>query len=129
MLVITSPTGQIGRQVLDRVLDHDEPIRVIARDPGRLPTRVRERVDVVQGSHGDPDVVDRAFAGADAVFWLVPPDPQAPSLDAAYLDFSRPACDAFKNEQVQRSAAVRRIGPSRLIATIDSAAATSPAVR
>jgi uncharacterized protein YbjT (DUF2867 family) len=79
MLVITSPTGQIGRQVLDRVLDRGEPIRVIARDPGRLPAHVRERVDVVQGSHGDTDVIDYAFAGADAVFWLVPPDPRGQS--------------------------------------------------
>ena len=110
MLVLTSPTGQIGRQVLDRVLDHREPIRVIARDPGRLPTRVRERVDVVQGSHGDPDVIDRAFAGADAVFWLVPPDPHAASLEVAYLDFTRPACDAFKNQRIERVVGVSALG-------------------
>ena len=109
MIVITSPTGQIGRQVLDRVLDRGEPVRVIARDPGRLPRRVRERVDVVQGSHGDPDVVDHAFAGADAVFWLVP-HPHAPSLDVAYLDFTRPACDAFKNQPIERVVGVSALG-------------------
>jgi len=35
------PTGQIGRQVLDNVLDSGEPIRVIARDPSRLSARAR----------------------------------------------------------------------------------------
>jgi uncharacterized protein YbjT (DUF2867 family) len=110
MLVITSPTGQIGRQVLDRVLEHDEPIRVIARDPGRLPARVRERVDVVQGSHGDPDVVDRAFAGANAVFWLVPPESQAAGPEVAYLDFTRPACDSFKNQHVERVVGISALG-------------------
>ena len=59
------------------------------RDPAKLPDAVRARVDVVTGSHGDAEVVDRAFAGADAVFWLVPPDPRAPSLDAAYSGFTR----------------------------------------
>jgi uncharacterized protein YbjT (DUF2867 family) len=110
MLVITSPTGQIGRQVLDRVLDHSEPIRVIARDPDRLPTRVRKRVDVVQGSHGDPDVVDYAFAGANAVFWLVPPDSQAAGPEVAYLDFTLPACDSFKNQQVERVVGISALG-------------------
>jgi uncharacterized protein YbjT (DUF2867 family) len=43
MIVITAPTGAIGHQVLDRVLDSGEPIRVIARDPSRLPAHVRER--------------------------------------------------------------------------------------
>ena len=28
----------------------------------------------MQGSHGDIHVVNKAFAGADSVFWLVPPD-------------------------------------------------------
>jgi len=98
MIVVTTPTGQIGHQVLDSVLDNSEAIRVIARDPSRLSRHVRERVEVVQGSHGDIDVVDSAFAGANSVFWLVPPDPQAESVEAAYVDFTRPACDAFKRQ-------------------------------
>ena len=72
MIVITTPTGLIGAQVLSNVLGSGEPVRVIARDPSRLPAQARERVEVVPGSHGDIGVVDRAFAGADAVFWLVP---------------------------------------------------------
>ncbi|CAM5669026.1 NAD(P)H-binding protein OS=Streptomyces tendae OX=1932 GN=GUR47_03860 PE=4 SV=1 [Streptomyces tendae] len=45
MIVITTPTGGIGRQVLDDVLDaldaRDDgtAVRVIARDPGRLTAR------------------------------------------------------------------------------------------
>ncbi|GHE39328.1 hypothetical protein GCM10017778_23480 [Streptomyces vinaceus] len=36
------------------------------------------------GSHGDAAVIDRACAGAEAVFWLAPADPAAPSAEAAY---------------------------------------------
>ena len=44
MIVITTPTGDIGRQVLDRVLDSGQAVRVIARDPSRLPAaRARPR--------------------------------------------------------------------------------------
>lgn len=110
MLVISSPTGQIGCQVLGRVIDHGEPVRVIARNPDRLPAEIRECVDIVQGSHSDPAVVERAFTGADAVFWLVPPDPRAESLEVAYLDFTRPACDSFKNQTVSRVVGVSALG-------------------
>ena len=89
MIVITTPTGQIGRQVLGNVLNSGKPIRVIVRDPSRLPSEARKRIDVVQGSHGDSDTVQKAFAGADTVFWLVPPDPKAESVEAAYVGFSR----------------------------------------
>jgi uncharacterized protein YbjT (DUF2867 family) len=110
MIVITTPTGTIGHQVLENVLRSSEPIRVIARDPSRLPSRTRERVEVVQGSHGDIDVVTQAFKGADAVFWLVPPDTHAESVEAAYLDFTRPACDALQSQGVRRVVGVSALG-------------------
>src|SRR5258706_152267 len=102
MIVVTAPTGDIGHQVLENVLHSGEPVRVIARDPTGLPAQIRERVEVVQGSHGDPDVVNQAFAGVDAAFWLAPPDPYAKSVEAAYVDFARPACDALKSQGVRR---------------------------
>ncbi len=59
--MITTPTGPIGSQVVARLLDREQPIRVIARDPSRLDPGVRDRVQVVQGSHDEPAVVDRDF--------------------------------------------------------------------
>ncbi|HMD94744.1 MAG TPA: NAD(P)H-binding protein [Trebonia sp.] len=121
MIVITTPAGRIGRQVLDDVLESDvlgsgAPVRVIARDPSRLPASVAERVEVVRGSHGDIDVLDRAFADADAVFWIVPPDPRAESVEAAYVDFTRPACDAFKRHEVNRVVGISALGRGTAVA-------------
>jgi hypothetical protein len=43
----------------------------------------------------DRGVVDKTFDCADSVFWLVPPDPQAARVEAAYVNFSRPASEAL----------------------------------
>jgi uncharacterized protein YbjT (DUF2867 family) len=110
MIVITTPTGQIGRQVLDHLLASGEELRVITRDPADLPASVRDGLDIVVGSHGDPAVADKALAGADAVFWLVPPDPRAPSVEAAYVGFTRPAAEAFARHEVSRVVAVSALG-------------------
>jgi len=110
VIVITTPTGQIGRQVLDRVVASNEPVRVIAREPERIPAQLRQRIEIVEGSHGDADVVGRAFAGAETVFWLVPPDPRATSVDAAYVDFTRPACAAFRQQGVRRVVGISALG-------------------
>jgi hypothetical protein len=85
MIVITTPTGQIGGQV---ILDSGEAARVIARDPSRLPARVHARAEVVQGSHSDADTITKALAGADRMFWLVPPAGfrHAGSAGRYYLD-------------------------------------------
>jgi uncharacterized protein YbjT (DUF2867 family) len=110
VIVITTPTGLIGHEVFDNLLDSGEDLRVIARDPSALAADERDGVEVVEGSHADAAVVDEAFAGANAVFWLTPPDPQAPSVEAAFVDFTRPAAEAFKRHGVKRVVGVSALG-------------------
>ncbi|OMI85168.1 NmrA family transcriptional regulator [Streptomyces sp. M1013] len=113
MIVITAPTGNIGRRLLPLLLEsapaRGEELRVIVRDPARLAAPVRERVEVVTGSHGDPAVVDRAFDGADAVFWLVPPD-SSRTPDDAYRRFSLPAAHALVAHGVGHVVGVSALG-------------------
>jgi uncharacterized protein YbjT (DUF2867 family) len=110
MIVITTPAGQIGRQVLGNLLESGQELRVIARDPSQLPAEVREDLDIVEGSHGDAAVVDKAFAGADAVLWVTPADPRAPSVEAAFAGFTRPAAEAFTRHGVGRVVGVSMLG-------------------
>ncbi|GHI93160.1 NmrA family transcriptional regulator [Streptomyces olivaceus] len=116
VIVITTPTGGIGRQVLDNVLDaldtrgDGTAVRVIARDPGRLTARARERAEVIEGSHADADVLGAACDGADQVFWLVPPDPRADSVEDHFRAFSLPLCEAIARHGVARVVAVSTLG-------------------
>ncbi|GAA3137795.1 NAD(P)H-binding protein [Streptomyces echinatus] len=110
MLVITAPTSAIGRPLVDDLLDRGEHLRLVARDASRLAPEVRERVELVVGSHGDTDVIDRACAGAEAVFWLAPADPAAPDAEAAYTGFTRPACAAFARHGVGRVVGISALG-------------------
>ncbi|MDF3293626.1 NAD(P)H-binding protein [Streptomyces silvisoli] len=110
MIVITAPTSAIGRLLVDELLDRGAALRLVARDPSRLAPEVRERTEVVEGSHGDAAVIDRACDGAEAVFWLAPDDPAAPSAEASYVDFTRPACDAFTRHGVKRVVGISALG-------------------
>ncbi|BCL28179.1 NAD(P)H-binding protein [Streptomyces aurantiacus] len=113
MIVITAPTGNIGRHLLPLLLEsapgRGEVLRVIVRDPARLPDAVRESVEVVTGSHGDADAVDRAFEGADAVFWLVPPDASRSPRDA-FSGFTGPAAKALVRHGVGHVVGVSALG-------------------
>jgi uncharacterized protein YbjT (DUF2867 family) len=106
MIVVTTPAGQIGRQVLGS----GQQLRVIARDPSQLPAGALKDLDIIEGSHGDAAVADKAFAGADAVFWLTPPNPRASSVEAAFAGFTRPAAEAFKKHGVGRVVGVSMLG-------------------
>lgn len=110
MIVVTTPTGQIGSQLVRQLLDQDKEVRVIVRDASRLDDAVRERVEAVSGSHDDPAVLDKALPGADALFWLVPPNPQAPSAQAHYLRFARAGAAAVARHRVGHLVGVSSAG-------------------
>ncbi|WP_214413813.1 NAD(P)H-binding protein [Sphaerisporangium fuscum] len=110
MIVITTPTGQIGSRLVRRLLDRDKEVRVVVRDASRLDDKVRERVETVEGSHDDPAVLDKALPGAEALFWLVPPNPRAPSAEEHYLGFARAGAAAVARHDVGHVVGVSSAG-------------------
>lgn len=110
MIVVTAPTGHIGSKVLTGLLDQPEPVRVIARDPQKLPPAALERFDVITGSHHDPSVLDQALTDADALFWLMPAERTAPSIYDAYVTASIPGAEASRRHGVQRVVIVSALG-------------------
>lgn len=118
-IVVTTPTGKIGHQVVRQLINEDVNIRIIARSPSslppelllrRLPPEIASQTQVFWGSHSEPEVVNRAFSGADSVLWICPPSDMAEDPMAAYVDFSRPARDAIEAHSVQQVVSVTGLG-------------------
>lgn len=65
-LAIFGATGTVGSELLIQALDAGHDVRVLARDPTKLP-RERPRLDVVQGNVKDVSAVRQTVAGVDAV--------------------------------------------------------------
>jgi uncharacterized protein YbjT (DUF2867 family) len=110
MIVVTTPTGHIGSQLVKNLLAANEAVRVIARDPARLAGDVRGKVEVLQGSTDDESVMLRALEGAESLFLVVPPSFTTTDDTAYYLQFTRPACRAVKSQGVKRVVAVSATG-------------------
>ena len=109
MIVVTTPTGNIGRHVIQHLLETGESVRVVAREPVKLTPDVAGRVEIIAGSHDDATVVDRAFRGADAVFWLCPPA-RSQTPDAQTVAFTRPAAEAIRRHRVPRVVVATTLG-------------------
>lgn len=111
MIVVSTPTGDVGGQVLAELLNAGtDQLRVIVRDPARLPDAVRDRVEAVVGSHANPAVLDQALDGAEGLLWLVPPSMGAASAEEYYLSFTRPAVEAIARHRVGHVVGVSSAG-------------------
>jgi uncharacterized protein YbjT (DUF2867 family) len=72
-IVVTTPTGQIGSKLADILLDRRAQVTVIARNPEKVKELAARGAKIIQGEHGDSDVLDKALEDATALFWLSPP--------------------------------------------------------
>lgn len=110
MLVVTTPTGQIGSQLVQNLLAANETVRVIARHPDRLAAEVRAKVQTVQGSSDNEGVLIRALEGAESLFLVVPPSFTTNDTGECYLQFTRPVCRAIESKGVKRVVTVSGLG-------------------
>jgi len=110
MIVVTTPTGHIGSQVVQELLGANAAVRVIARDPARIAPAVREKAEVVQGSSDDEGVLMSALEGAESFFLVVPPSFRMTDVMEHYLRFTRSACRAIQKQGVKRVVTVSGLG-------------------
>lgn len=69
MLIVTGATGQLGRRIVEHLLQHvpAERIGVSVRDPDRAGDLMRAGVRVLRGDYDDPDSLRHAWNGAERI--------------------------------------------------------------
>jgi len=63
MILITGASGHVGGRTAAILADHGRRLRLMARDPARLPRL--EGAEPIAGDYADPASLDRAFAGIE----------------------------------------------------------------
>ncbi len=92
------------------LLAANEAVRLVAQDPARLASEVRNKVEVVADSLDDEAILQQALENAQSVFLVVPP-PFTNNNDVEfYLCFTRPAPAAIKSQGVKRLVHVSVLG-------------------
>src|SRR5262245_31153024 len=66
-VLVVGATGMLGEPAARRLLADGHSVRVFARDEGGARTKLGTEFEYIQGSVTEPDTVDRAVAGMDAV--------------------------------------------------------------
>ena len=74
MYAVIGATGHTGRVVAEQLLDAGKDVRVVGRDAAKLQPLVDRGARAVVGSVDDPHTLAEAFAGANAVYAMIPPD-------------------------------------------------------
>ena len=109
-IVVNTPAGNIGRVVVERLLDAKHKVVVISRHPDKVAAAVANGATLVRGSIDEDAVVDRALAGADALFWLTPIAFEPVDYMAWAKDIAQRAASAAGRRGVRRAVVISSIG-------------------
>jgi uncharacterized protein YbjT (DUF2867 family) len=113
-ILVTTPTGNIGRRIVRELLAPEFCVRVLVRDPARLPEEVRAHLEVVPGSLDDGARLRRALDGVEAMFFCVPPaSGQTTDIRAHYERFARVAAAAIRTAGTPRVVTISAVGKGR----------------
>src|SRR5882724_10818942 len=102
-ILITTPSGAIGRRILPELLAPEFSVRIFTRNPGHLPCEIREQVEIVQGSMDNVNTLGEALDGVDALFWCIPRESLSETnIPGHYERFARAASQAIREMQTPR---------------------------
>ncbi len=76
MLLVTGPTGHVGRELVRRLLNQKQEFRVMCRHAERGKALVAEGLDVVMGDFDHPDSIVSALEGVKRVVLISPLHPE-----------------------------------------------------
>lgn len=78
MYLLAGITGHVGGAAARKLVQDGKRVRGLVRDPGKAAALAALGVELVQGDLADRASVERAMAGVDGVFVLVPPQNNHP---------------------------------------------------
>ena len=89
MYVITGATGNTGSVVAERLLEAGQKVRVVGRDPKRLEKFTEKGAESFIADATDAGALTNAFAGAKAVYAMIPPNIGCPGRSRIYGECER----------------------------------------
>ncbi len=123
MILVTTPTGNTGKLIVKQLVEMGYPVRILARDPEKIPNEIRAHIEILQGSLLDLDILTRALEGCETAYYCIPQSTNPSNLLQYYDDFAQIASQAIKHAGSKRIVYLGGAGKESGIKTAGAASA------
>jgi uncharacterized protein YbjT (DUF2867 family) len=113
MYVITGATGNTGSVVAEKLLAQAEKVRVVGRDPKRLERFTQKGAEPFIADVADAAALTNAFAGAKAVYAMIPPDMASPDYRGYQESVSDALHSAIEKNGIKYAVALSSYGADK----------------
>lgn len=113
MYVVTGATGNTGRVVANRLLDQGKKVRVIGRNRERLQPFVARGAEAFVADLSDQAAVKQAFAGANAVYAMIPPNVASPDFRSEQRRVTAAIAAALEQAGIEHAVTLSSVGADK----------------
>ncbi|MGE0405707.1 MAG: NAD(P)-dependent oxidoreductase [Candidatus Korobacteraceae bacterium] len=106
-VLVLGATGSVGRLLVEEVLRRGYEVSALVRNPERLGPW-KDRVKIVVGNALDPEAMERAVAGQDAVLYALAE--KSPGQTTLFSETTRILLNAMEHNKVRRLVALTGVG-------------------
>ena len=117
MYAITGATGNTGSVVAERLLEAGQKVRVLGRDPNRLKKFTEKGAESFIADATNAGALTNAFAGASAVYTMIPPNIGAPDVRSYMESVSGALCSAILKNGIKYAVVLSSVGADKSYGT------------
>ncbi len=117
MYAILGATGNIGSEIVTRLLGKGEKVRAVARDAKKLNLLANAGAEAFPADVNDSAALAKAFAGARAAFLMIPPSMTAPDYREDQERIGNSIASAMQESQVQYAVNLSSVGAQAVSGT------------
>jgi uncharacterized protein YbjT (DUF2867 family) len=110
MIVVFGASGNTGNAAAKSLLARGESVRAVGRSRERLSALGRLGAEVVEADLEKAADVRRALGGAQAAYWLIPPNPGAPDFRAYQAAVTRSLIEGIQGSGCQAVVLLSSLG-------------------
>lgn len=128
-IAVTTPDGNVGHHLVRMLVRAGARPLLLTRHPEKISADLAEYVDVAQADSSEPDQIEAATHGVDAVYWVDPPVQSADPL-ADYARATEAIATAVARNGIRRVVFQSSVGAEKRhgAGEIDGLAATEVAL-
>ena len=113
MFVVTGASGNTGSVVANHLLAAGKKVRAICRNVRHLDSLAKKGAEPVAADLTNREALADAFAGAEGVYVMIPPDATSPDFRAHQHAITEAVASALERAHVQHAVALSSIGADK----------------
>src|SRR6185437_10752979 len=113
MYVIIGATGHTGSVVANKLLANGKKVRVVGHNADHLASFTKKGAEAFVGNVTDKNAMTKAFAGAQAVYLMLPPDPTVNDYFARAKQIIEAFASAIEQNRVKYVVSLSSVGADR----------------